>query len=608
MNLFCISDASVSLLTGRGVSILTPDQVPGGMATSSFKTIAVENKLFDVKKVKEASARAAASKARRPANEPGTTAEFINAPVSPTFGSQLATSGSVAKTTDFAAPGAFRTFVGGGFPSMFPSANINVDVRFGQTGDERSTGSNIASVQTDGSFLGLPSRGKTPSTVSKSPRTKFHDQASLLAMVSEQISKRTSTISPRQFPREKGTVRRTRPTDRMPFTGPASAWGQPSLRNMDVFIPNSPRPRAAVRVDLPPPPIDLAQVRPTQQTIGVNPTVAPFPQVPSFMNNGISKDFPLTPRSTLDITQPMDPFVENNLQQNTVSSSHSETAMWPESSMGQVPNVDIVQSTLSPLVIATDFSITAAPTTIIPDMSMSAGGSVNATSFFLDPISTDPFPTIDVPTIQNENIKPESAVKNVKPRKDSKSKNLSGSDIVNISIVDVTNATVANDSAVQYDMTPFQNNENWAIFDPSMPANVNFSDYGPILDIPIDTNQISFTSNSDPSFSSVFSQASSPSTQTKKYNSVDKPVSTKSSQSSVTSLQTRLNKIQPQQFSSQTEVTQSVLKQSKKATQPMTSVVNMVPLPADVQFISRSIDSGPSQQPIDLPMPPPPPF
>jgi hypothetical protein len=80
-----------------------------------------------------------------------------------------------------------------------------------------------------------------------------------------------------------------------------------------------------------------------------------------------------------------------------------------------------------------------------------------------------------------------------------------------------TNTTVLNTSTlttsgqdlptIQYDMAPFQNNENWAIFDPtSLPPGVNFSDFGPIIELPIDS-KVEFTNTNQVGFKDMFSQA-----------------------------------------------------------------------------------------------------
>lgn len=670
--------------------------MPGVATTSSFKTIAVENKLFDVRKVKEASARAAANKARRPEFNGGITSSMdirglstSQISLTPMTGSVMGGSdGSLVtlSSADLPASGAFGSIQAASNRqlSSFPTSSINVDVRFGQASAERSTGQNVASVQTDGSFLELSSGGsKTPSTPSKSAKTKFHDQASLLAMVSEQISKRLTSTPSENLVQSTGRTRQQLTkgfsSGRMPFTGPASAWDrQPALpQRVDVFIPEAPRPPAAVRVDLPPPPFDPIQSKVVQQTIEVNPRIDQFPQVPLFSND-ISKvndafDPPQRPivtrndppflSSSLDIAQvqpnkgnELPPFSQNinvdvPLAPNigTTGQASSDTSNLQISISDPIPP--------SPTMLP-GFTISTVPTTMLPDVTMPVENAVNATSFFLDPFPTDPGPVTGIkfdnigstmsdatgltmvdppaPGFSTDIISPSSfsndpivtapdvdPFRNINIQSSTSSpvgtsmvitteiyrpagstgnaKNSSGSKVLSIGIVDITNATVANETMVQYDMTPFQSNENWAIFDPST-LNVNFSDYGPILDIPIDTNQISFTSNTNTS--SMFSQTNIPS---------NEPVQLSTSETSAQKpkpILTNSNAVpmkrKPSRIIKRTEVIRPS-PQIKETMQPMGGITegNNGFLQVNVQTLDSSFTSGgSSQQPVDLPPPP----
>ena len=678
-----LSDASISSLAGRGISILTPDQVPGVVPTSSFKTIAVENKLFDVKQVKEASARAAAAIARRPPIATNTVNDVLNTGMA-SQGSIMSESPAIignnvnnmpAGISAFSSSGAIsaiNTATGGGFPS----SNINIDMVFGgRSTDDRSTGANFASIQTDGSFLGLPSGApKPPSTVSKSVKTKFHDQATLLAMVSEQISKRVSTTPPTISPVRAPTTRRMRngfPRVRTPFTRPAATWGQQPLPNsMDNFPPMSARPAAAVRVDLPPPPIDPYQLRTTQRAIGVNPTIQPFTQPPVINSNragqNIQFDLAQAPAinanratfnsdSTRNIllnqqpmagfdTQPMNTLpLDNTVQTNQLPPQRPRTDPLPPTQPPQASNIDFTFTTVPPGIIsgavvptnapvdASSFFLDPIPTeptytqpitdiglgfdvsrgpivdqtaTTIIDTSMPTDATFSSVSntAFVDPIINAQGGSIDrVPSSVPATISTTTSTPVVKPIKSDKKAGTN--QIMNISIIDVTNSTVTNDSSIQYDMSPFQNNENWAIFDPSLPVNVNFTDYGPILDIPIDTNQISFTSSSDSGFASVFSQASpqlppGPTNNTTSGTNASSPAANQKTRNVINASRTiRRTETVRTDIGGPSEVNQRFV---RRRTRP----VDPIPMNGAVMNNLNGRTVGNSQRPVDLPPPP----
>lgn len=649
--------------------------------------------------MKEASARAAANKAKRPEFNGGITSSMNTRGLTTSQLSLTPMAGSVMgsgdnslvtlSSADLPAPGAFGSIQAASNRqlSSFPTSSINVDVRFGQTSAERSTSQNVASVQTDGSFLELSSGGSnTPSTPSKSAKTKFHDQASLLAMVSEQISKRLTSTPSEHLVQSTGQTRQQITkgisSGRMPFTGPASAWDrQPTLpQRVDVFIPEAPRPPVAVRVDLPPPPFDPIQSKVVQQTIEVNPRIDQFPQVPLFSNDIpkvsgaldppqrpiVTRNDPPFLSSSLDIAQvqpskgnDLPPFNQNinvdvPLDPNigTTGQAALDTSNLPISISDPIPP--------SPTMLP-DFTLTTVPTTMLLDVTMPVENAINATSFFLDPIPTDPGPVtgikfdnigstmsdatgltmVDPPApsfppdiishssfgndpivsapdanpFQNINIqsstpspvgtsmvitteiyRPTGSIGNTKSSSGSK---------VLIGIVDVTNATVANETMVQYDMTPFQSNENWAIFDPST-LNVNFSDYGPILDIPIDTNQISFTSNTNTSFSSTLSQANIPS------NELAQSSTSETGVQKAKPILTNLNDVpmkrerKPSRIIKRTEVIRPS-PQIKETMQPMGGITEGSSgfLQVNVHSLDSSFTSGGSSQlPVDLPPPP----
>lgn len=579
-------------------------------------------------------------------------------------------------------------------------------MKFDRAGDERSTGANLASIQTDGSFLGLSSGGiKTPSTVSKSAKTKFHDQASLLAMVSEQISKRLSTTAPSENPTMIPSVSQRRRSgflkERMPFTGPASAWGQPPLKRVNVFLPGSTRPPTAVRVDLPPPPIDPRQQSGVQPTIGVNPRVEQFPEAPAMRNDitqntgfdissvlsskindplsfGSSKDV-IFDQSTTGLEMPprdgslfdnqAQPHDQWSVRQTTGSGSWSETGVKTDLLSPQTSNIDRAQHVAPAEISNFDLIGTTLSPALSPDGIMSQKATMNGTSFFLDPIPTEPVPTssvtdirfdisgttvpnatgqsladtsvqptellissassggfVDPPQVISDSKGNLQAELNYYPQnslaftstteipqiKQTKTDSVKNSQIVNISIVDVTNSTVSNESAIQYDMSPFQNNENWAIFDPSLPVNVNFSDYGPILDIPIDTKQISFTSNSESSFSSVFSQAS-PGLPSPSVDMATAPPSRSSTNGESLSMtkgnvnQMLKNGRKPSRKIKRTEIIRTDSSRPSNANFVSTNFPRG-PV-SSAMFSDQSMDSmrssqGMSQRPIDLPPPP----
>lgn len=624
-----VSITDVMRQQGRGVSIQTGNQVQGRFNEPSFKTIAVENKLFDVKQMKADSAKSA--KARR--------MDLLK-------GNQLITIGRIdsydasrmsVDTNMFSAPGLFKAVQTKGIRNTIrdrASPNtISVDTSFLPVRSQ-DIGSGIYAVQTDGPFLGS-SLGSDNSRVSLSPSTKFHDQSSLLAMVSDQISiRRHQTTIPVPGPTATIFTRKpTFPVSRMPFTGPASAWDiRPRLPNtLDLIIP--PHPTIAPssgRVDIPPPPVHLVHSIPREGTFSTPRrghhllTDMPFDEFRPHMTQKTvtvptPRFDPLSGTGFVDITvsQPRvdiftanpHPFISDTATNNAVfttipppppppsppsppsprfnSGFHRGSIVQPVINRlhhdvtlqtATVPNnADFVGSSA---IQVQDHSFLydpiAPPSQVYRDMSVDIGPpppfdtipwanpdimqpAVNAFDPALDLTNTfDQSTGMNIPSVssteasgpatfatinifdQRSNHKQSPVIPTTPTSVHPKLDRINTFDqpprmseppapptqppITVYPSSDITtaetriehavdspayNASSFNNSespVIQYDMTPFYNNENWAIFDPtSLPPGVNFSDFGPIIDLPMDS-PVSFTSTNEIGFQNMFSQ------------------------------------------------------------------------------------------------------
>ena len=545
--------------------------LPGVSITKSrsnepvLKTIAVENKLFDVNMIKEASARSAQAKRMNMhkgqplstnsitgMNNPGSISSIFSAP------GQVANIGNVVNTDIFNP----RT------PSS--TGTINIDMSFPPNTVQQNTG--IASVQTDGTFLGSPS-GEGSQIVSSSPRTKFHDQSSLLAMVSEQISKRQQhNAAPADNSLSTGFTKiPSVGTSRMPFTGPASAWDmEPKLPlNLDLKIPARPTNSPAIgRVDLPPPPIHIGA---STHDAGLSSNLYP---VPLTTVRTTLKQETITPSASFGF----DPFSGINIFD--VTTQQPAPVRGAEHAVPKTRNQNILETITHPPPVATNtgFNSFTGPSAIAPVPNLDIGNKIqNPTSFLFDPVGSEPKTLPDIkPNIARSpaNTNPDTVMKinsgNLPPQQ-GQLMNIDttpGLDMTNMldqfstqspftfaptfgtaqtlettppttvqklpvttpstpnliptspasfdfklqikETAVVTNASsnssTHNMPTIQYDMTPFQHNENWAIFDPtSLPPGVNFSHFGPIIELPIDS-KVQFTSTNQVGFQDTFSQ------------------------------------------------------------------------------------------------------
>lgn len=477
-----------------------------------FKTIALENKLFDTKTIKENSARAANKRRLDLLRNQRTQAD--NSPL-------------------FTAQGQF-------FPEttnmnrMDTALNSFDNSGFGTIQGTRTPDINVI---TNSAF--------TTATL-QTPTTKFHDQNSLLAMVSDQISKlQQPDFHGNSGFSNQGDFSRF-PTSKMPFTGPASAWDiKPKLpTNVDLNIPPTPTQASMTgKVDLPPPPMDTFQetqfdpmmdstwqhsqenIRSHVRQQTINPSILPYD--------------PITGRNIFTATPP--PHVERSF--NTFPRASTPTSVQP------------------PTVRRNDFT---AQGQNMFNMGLTTSGPVTEPSFLFDPISptqTPPTPVdIGLPPIfpdassfnmppnsfepridltntfdQPPNINWEKAAGSnfvqpvIKPdlspspglanptmppstiSSTTKHASISGHTVQTTrpSLLQVKNSTTTPATpTIQYDVIPFQNNANWAIFDPTSTP-TNFSDFGPIIDLPID-GKVSFKSANEVGFQTVFSQAPEP--------------------------------------------------------------------------------------------------
>lgn len=566
---YCISDAP---RTRQGVSILVKDR----LNEPKFKTIAVENKLFDFNKMKKDSAKSATDSMLR--NQLFSTKSAMG--LNPT---------SVPSDTHlFTAPGQFDV-------PQSRKIDRNRNNRLASNTkpfppiDSFAMGpsNEITAFQTTGNFAELLPRNNGQ-TVTPSPLTKFHDQASLLAMVSEQISKRqqpssaTSTIT--------GTTSFTRrpsfSTSRMPFTGPASAWDrEPKLpENLDINIPSpTTRTTSAGRVDLPPPPIDTPKlIQNTWSTSkvefnrpGFTTARPPFTQKTITTQRNIFDPIPDT--GLFGLASPLKPVFEasppkpvfevsgsggiNNLKATTVipalshgfdsgfNNNQDTQNLAPRNDPGfsaQTPTSFLFDPVSSPPQTARDVRVDIGPP---PPVNINQVKNVHAidTAHKIEQIPrkhapqfstvTTPGPdltnTFDQFTMQapsafpplmdtvsvtentrgtsvspvrltnrSNNVQPQTPP--VQPEWTNAVNKTKHAESISVSLAPV-NTTEA--PIIPYDMSPFQHNENWAIFDPtSLPPGVNFSDYGPIIEIPIDTH-VQFKSANEVGFQNMFSQA-----------------------------------------------------------------------------------------------------
>lgn len=502
----CITDIPSAQSNSGSVSIVSLN----GANEPAFRTIALENKLFDAKTIKENSARAANKRRLDLLRNQRTQAD-----ISPLFTAQgqfLPDSTNVNRMD-----ASLHSFDNSGFGTIQGTRRPDMNV-------------------IDSAFT---------AATSQTPTTKFHDQNSLLAMVSDQISK----LQQSDFPGNSGFSNQADfsrfPTSKMPFTGPASAWDiKPKLpTNVDLKIPPTPTQASVTgKVDLPPPPIDTrqesqlgpwmdstwqqsqenirSQVR--QQTI--NPSILPYD--------------PITGRNIFTATSP--PPVDRSF--NTFPSASTVTTVPPPT----VRRIDLaVQeqnmlntglTTAGPVTVPSflfdPISPTQTPPTpldtglppIFPDATFnlptnSFEPSVDLTNTFDQPpkinreipvrsnfiqsvIKPDlsPTPGLDSTTM------PPSSIKTT-----TKHSSISGHTVQTTTpnVLEVKNSTTAPATpTIQYDMVPFQNNANWAIFDPTSTP-TNFSDFGPIIELPIE-GHVSFKSANEVGFQSVFSQASEP--------------------------------------------------------------------------------------------------
>ncbi|KAL4224507.1 hypothetical protein ACF0H5_015208 [Mactra antiquata] len=236
-----MKDSATGQFNGVGVSI-----VPlGGVNEPSFRTIAVENKLFDTKTIKENSARTANRRRLEMLQNQQTQMNSINN--SPVFTAQ----GQLLQDNTATTLNSFDGLGAGLGAGLGTGLGASLGNAFTSTGISANT------------FTSGPT---------KPPTTKFHDQQSLLAMVSEQISKleQPSTLTGGNSNIGSQTNFEVFPVNKMPFTGPASAWDiKPKLpTNIDLNLPPSPtQATLSGKVDLPPPPFDSFQDQGSTNTL-----------------------------------------------------------------------------------------------------------------------------------------------------------------------------------------------------------------------------------------------------------------------------------------------------------------------------------------------------
>ena len=523
-----------------------------------FKTVALENNLFDVNQVKQRSALAAATAdTRRPLNLPSSIdPAFSNLATNNAFGANIAfdTMFPSHQAADSTSRGAARNglsppsnravdnaFVSGSLDAQMPNIIPAFETElFGEKPLPRAPVPQSTSFnQIQPAMPSLPSQSVTrvssvaPTVLnsrpitSKADATKFHDQASLLAMVSEQITKRKMTEQP---PVPSNAVRNTIlpmpavPKSKTPFE--SRSWNTPQVQTS---------------VELPPPPFDVPLLPVINQAM---PTI----------------DMTMNRNQELQPTDTILPDLTASFSQATRSGSQQP-----------VINVD-TQASLGASAVNT-----VLPSQTPPPIVTTQGPTLSGvTSFFLDPFPTEPLPGAPTAT----------PLTTPAPKTTPQSTQLQ------------TQTLATNEIVVQYDMSPFKSNENWAIFDPTSVAHdVNFTNFGPILDIPIDT-QIDFKSNTELNFANSFSQASP----------LD-PVPTIVQQET----QTR----SPSKVSIGTKVDNtvidmrdtSIIEASIANLTPPTDVVDFVPLVEN----TNNLQSGVVQTPSDVArfgvnLPPPPPF
>ncbi|XP_052797919.1 serine-rich adhesin for platelets-like [Mya arenaria] len=387
-----------------------------------------------------------------------------------------------------------------------------------------------------------------------SPNTKFHDQKTLLTMVSEQISKRQPTGQSSASSIVRTNTRLPMSSisqNRMPFTGPSQVREMelPVHRNNRLPRPSHTPASRSVDVPLPPPPpFDLPFVPTTQPATRLTDTRVPDPTIPpsrpaqqpsmqlvvndGLQETGVGFGFDSVQLSPHSGTQPptMRSVVNDRLQENIGGFGFESVSTLPHSRGTLPPTMpSMINSGVRDTV--SGFGFDSMSTTISPVAKTIPNADVRATEFFLDPISTEPSPSAQPSAFDSfaRNTANEAANTGVSDQtKLSVQTTPKTLDAASVPSKSTNTPSVGNglktgamgsasssdrmpsETVVQYDMTPFKNNENWAIFDPSSASgSVDFTNFGPILDIPVD-NQVAFTSNKDVNFASSFSQAVPP--------------------------------------------------------------------------------------------------
>ena len=416
----------------------------------------------------------------------------------------------------FTAQGSFDVMQTGGPVKVgsLPPSKINIDMQF-MPNDTSPIGSEITSIQTDGSFLGYPSGGDNRLLkVSQSADNKFHDQASLLSMISQQISDRQEPLPP-IFP----TI--TEPkfaSDRMPFTGPASAWDRkPTLpRQVDLYIPLPTMPSLPVgpRVEIgtpPPPPVQISR-RPVVSNVAVK----------TVMETGTNLNKPSTgfagpDLSIFNVPVPDTRATEKKAVQDNRPVYKPVTELPPIFPVQT--NIQAVPTPSPTIEIIAISNLQSTVRTTPPPPLTTAGPATNTARTQTSPNNQGGITnTVNIQTLPNSQ---DGMINNAGIQT---WQNIAGGTINSVRVQTLSNipetttpsASVPSSSpasvghtghtdSVQYDMSPFLANGNWAIFDPtSLPPDVNFTDLGPVIDIAIDPNEINFTSGQDISFSNMF--------------------------------------------------------------------------------------------------------